>query len=799
MSNKCPKCQHVNPDDTVYCGKCGTQFPSSEKIEVTETIEAPKKELTRGTKFADRYEIIEELGKGGMGRVYRVEDTKLKQEVALKLIKPEITIDQKIIERFRNELKTARMIAHKNVCRMFDLGEKNGIHFITMEYVRGEDLKSFIHRSGQLAVGTAIRIAKQACEGLSEAHKLGVVHRDLKSNNIMIDKKGNVRIMDFGIARSLESKGVTGAGMMIGTPEYMSPEQAEGKEVDQKSDIYSLGIILYEMLTGRLPFEGGTTLSIALKHKVEKPPEPEKYNPRISEDLSRVILKCMAKDKDVRYQNGEELLSALSKVEKGLSAASKAAPTIKAKKEKQIEKKWHNSIAVLPFTDLSPQKDQEYFCDGMAEEIINSLTKIEDFKVVARTSAFSFKEKDIDIREIGKKLNVNTVLEGSIRKAGNRLRIMAQLINIADGYHIWSERFDRELEDVFAIQDEVTLAIVEKLKVKLLRGEKARLVKRHTDNPEAYNLLLKGTYYRQMLTAEGFKKAIECLQQALQKDPNYALAYSGLAGVYCAIAYYGNVPPNEAYPKAKAYVKKALDIDNTLAEAHAALGFIYTHYDWNWAAAEQELRQALESKPNSALIHLYYSWLLTFTERHEEAIFEAKRAQELDPVSSFINTYAGLTFIWASQYDKAIEVLRMTLTLNPNFYLPHFFLGWAYLGKSMLEKAIEEFEKAVNLSGRMPWNVMPLAATYYKLGKKAQAKKLFDSLKQRSRHEYVPPMVFFYDHLISGDLDQAFEWLERACNEHDSYLGWCRIVPVDYYHIPDEPKFKALLKKAGFE
>jgi len=309
MGVKCPKCQHENPEDLSFCGKCGAQLPSLEKVEVTETLETPKEELTRGTTLANRYEIIEELGKGGMGRVYRVEDTKLKQEVALKLIKPEIARDKKTIERFRNELKLARNIRHKNVCGMYDLGETEGAHFITMEYIRGEDLKSFIHRSGQLAVGTAVRIAKQVCEGLSEAHKLGVVHRDLKSSNIMIDKEGNVRIMDFGIARSLEAKGITGAGMMIGTPEYMSPEQVEGKKVDQRSDIYSLGIILYEMVTGRVPFEGETPFSIAFKHKSEIPRNPKEVNAQIPEDLSRVILKCLEKDKELRYQSAGEVRS----------------------------------------------------------------------------------------------------------------------------------------------------------------------------------------------------------------------------------------------------------------------------------------------------------------------------------------------------------------------------------------------------------------------------------------------------------------------------------------------------------
>ncbi|MGB6865902.1 MAG: serine/threonine-protein kinase, partial [Candidatus Aminicenantaceae bacterium] len=336
MINKCPKCKSDNPGTATFCADCGTQLPTIKDIEVTETIEAPKEELTRGTTFAGRYEIIEELGKGGMGRVYRVEDTKLEQEVALKLIKPEIAKDKKTIERFRNELKLARNIRHKNVCGMFDLGETEGANFITMEYVRGEDLRSLIRRIGQLPVGKSVSIANQICDGLAEAHRLGVVHRDLKSNNIMIDKEGNVRIMDFGIARSLETKGITGAGVMIGTPEYMSPEQVEGTDVDQRSDIYSLGVILYEMVIGRVPFEGDTPFTIGMKHKGETPKNPKELNTQISDDLNRVILRCLEKEKERRYQNAGEVRSELTNIEKGIPTTERIVPERKPLTSREI-------------------------------------------------------------------------------------------------------------------------------------------------------------------------------------------------------------------------------------------------------------------------------------------------------------------------------------------------------------------------------------------------------------------------------------------------------------------------------
>ncbi len=388
MGVRCPKCQHDNPHDTLFCGKCGTKLPSPEGFEGTKTLESPTEELTRGSVFAGRYEIIEELGKGGMGRVYRVEDKKVHEEVALKLIKPEIAKDKKTIERFRNELKIARKIRHKNVCAMYDLGEEKGRHYITMDYIPGQDLKGLIRQTGRLAISTAISIGKQVCEGLKEAHRVGVIHRDLKPNNIMIDKEGSVRIMDFGIARTVKDIGITGSGMMIGTPEYMSPEQVEGEEVDQFSDIYTLGIILYEMTTGTLPFKADTPFAVGIKHKSEAPRNPKELNPQISDDLSRLILKCMEKPQENRYQDVEEILEDLGKIEKGIPTTERQAVKIKPEEDPASEQKWEKSIAVLPFTNMSADLEQEYFCDGIAEEIINALTNVESLRIVARTSAF---------------------------------------------------------------------------------------------------------------------------------------------------------------------------------------------------------------------------------------------------------------------------------------------------------------------------------------------------------------------------------------------------------------------------
>jgi serine/threonine-protein kinase len=678
---------------------------------------------------------------------------------------------------------------------MHDFHEEEGTPFITMEYVAGEDLKSLIKKKRNIPIEEALSIARQVIVGLAEAHELGVVHRDLKPQNIMIDEKGRARIMDFGIARSVDAPGVTTTGMIIGTPDYISPEQAEGEKADQRSDIYSFGVILYEMVAGTLPFKGDTALSVAIKHKTQIPSDPRKLNPEVSEDLSRLILICMEKERDRRYQSAEELLSDLVKIEKGIPTAVKTIPAQEPARKLIGERKWRNSIVVLPFVDLSAQRDQEYFCDGMVEELINSLSRIKDLRVVARTSAFSFKGKDADIREIGKRLNVKTVLEGSVRKAGNKLRITTQLVNVEEDFPIWSDRYDRELEDVFAIQDDIAKSIVNALKIEVLGEKEAPLVKAHTENPEAYEAYLKGLFHCWKLSPENVALALDYYQLALEKDPNYALAYTGIAGVWAIRGIFGIEPSREALPKLKEAVLKALELDDTLAEAHYQLANIRYYFEWDWTGAEKAFQRAIELNPNYANMRLVYSSFLDMMGRPEQAIAEIEHALELDPLNFFAQGVFGLHLFNSRRYDDAIAQFSKTLRTEPKFPLAHEGLWVAFNQKQMDEEALAEAKKYFEvLDDREAAD--SLERGYAEAGYSGAMSLAAEKLAMRSKQTYIQPtqIARLYDH--AGEKDRALEWLEKAFKEHEPTLVSLNVWPQGA--LRDDPRFKDMLRRMNF-
>lgn len=735
-------------------------------------------------KQIQHYSILEKLGAGGMGEVWLAEDTRLERKVALKFL-PAGATSEEDKDRFIREAKTASALDHPNICTIHEIGEtEDGQTYISMAFYDGKTIKKLITNSAH-ELKKVLDIAIQMGEGLARAHREGIIHRDIKSSNVIVTNDGIVKIVDFGLAKISGSAQLTKSGISVGTAAYMSPEQIRGEEIDHRSDIWAMGVVLYEMVTGQMPFPGESDTAVIYSVLDRTFETVSTLRDDIPTGLEAIIEKAICKDLGKRYSKTEEMVADLKIVLKELETGQPG--TIRKKVTAP-------SIAVLPFKDMSPENDQEYFCDGMAEEIINALTQIKSLPVVARTSAFSFKSKELDVREIGKQLNVEHVLEGSIRKSGDRLRITVQLIKVLDGFHLWSERFDREMGDVFAIQDEISLAIVEHLKIELLGSEKTAIVKRHTDNPDAYSKYLKGIHF---LQTHKLRKAAEQFMEALQIDPDYAIAQVRLATVHYMGSFWGNVPPNEAYPTAKALIEKALSLDPSLAEARAAMGFINMTYDWDWEAAERELKQALQLNPHSALTHMYYSFLLTFAGRHTEAVSEARRAQELDPLSSFINDHVGNALFYAEEYDAAIEELLAVLALEPNNFLVHLHLGNAYRGKEMIDHAIAEYEAAVELSAGTPLAVTLLASTEYQFGDRTRAEELLDSLQQRSEQEYVPPTCLYWRYQLRGEEDEAYRYLQMACNEHDSFIIWARAYPFDIDIIFEGPRFEQLMNDIG--
>jgi serine/threonine protein kinase/Tfp pilus assembly protein PilF len=739
-------------------------------------------------KTISHYKILEKLGEGGMGIVYKAEDTKLKRTVALKFLPPELTRDAEAKERFIREARAASALDHPNICTIYEINEAEGQTFIAMAYVEGENLQKRIE-SGPLKIDEALGIAIYVAQGLQEAHERGVVHRDIKSANIMLTPRGQVKIMDFGLAKLGGVSQTSQIDTILGTVAYMSPEQAQGGEVDHRTDIWSLGVILYQMVAGRLPFKGEYEQAMVYSILNEEPEPVTDLQTGVTLELDRVLNKALAKTLEERYQNVKDLLFDLRAVKKALpSLLTRPLP----------------SIAVLPFANLSTDKEQDFFCEGMAEDIINALTNVGGLRVAGRTSAFSFRGKEVDMREIGKKLKVKALLEGSVRKLGNKLRITVQLINIADGFHIWSERYDRNIgelccpEDIFAIQDEISLAIVDKLKVELLEGEEAKIVKRHTEDLEAYNLYTRGRFFWNKRTEEGLKKAIEYFEKAIEKHPNYALAYAGLADSYITLQDYSPVSPKEIYPKIDEAIQRALEINGTLAEAHTSLAQI-TFRVWDWERSEREYKQALELNQNYATAHHWYALFLMYMDRFDEAIEEIRRAQKLDPLSLVISRNTALVFYYARRYDQALEKLNQTLEMDPSFSMAHAWRGRIHLQKSRYEEALREFKKESDISGRSD----PLVETwkglaYQRLGRKSAAQQVLDDLLERAKKSYVPPIALANLYFALGEADQGFQWLDKAYQEHDSTLLEIKVDP-GFDSVRSDPRFTALLKKMGLE
>jgi serine/threonine-protein kinase len=823
-----------------------------------------------GTKLG-HYEIRAKIGEGGMGEVYLAQDTKLDRKVALKILPADLASQRDRMERFIREAKSAAALSHPNIAQIFEIGEDRGTHFIAMEFIDGQTLRQLI-REGDTDLPRLLRYLQHAADGLAKAHAAGIVHRDLKPDNVMVTRDGHTKILDFGLAKLIEpaQTSFTGdraselatflqpqskPGLVLGTVGYMSPEQAQGKtqQIDQRSDIFSFGCILFEAVTGRKAFEGKDPIDSLNKIIREPAPPVSEYRPDLPNHLQRIVRRCLAKDPEDRYQTIKDVAIELRELRHELataagadvtltpattglgtttasvsSGATQSAPasvspiatgiwrhkliaaiiiTVLAlgamglgmflharKSEVAIE-----SIAVLPFQNKSAEGDTEYLSDGLTESLIYRLSQLPNLKVSPTSSVFRYKGKEIDPIKVGSELGVSAVLSGRIIQRGDNLTISAELVDVRSNKLLWGEHYDRKMSELLATQREISREIVDNLKLKVSPEEKG-LAKHYTESNEAYQLYLKGRFYWNKRTVEGMKRSLEYYNQAIEKDPNFALAYAGLADTYsllCGPEAGGDLPPNEALPKAKAAALNALQIDESLAEPHVSLGHVKYYYDRDWAGAEREFKRAIELNPHYATAHQWYAIYLSVIGREAEAIAEVKRAQELDPLSLSINVwFVRIVYEYSGQFDQAQDHLRKTLEIDPNFIQTHYRLGAVYEETGRYAEAITEIRQVMKLSEGKPHGIAVLARVYALAGKKEDAQKTLNQLLQMAKQRYVAPTSIALIYAALGDKDQAFAWLAEADKAHDLQIVRLKTDPM-FSRLRSDPRFDELVKRVG--
>ncbi len=738
---------------------------------------------------AARYQIKRELGQGGMAKVFLARDLKYEREVAVKVLRPDLAADVGV-SRFLHEIRTAARLHHPHILPLYDSDSADGLVYYVMPYIEGETLRQRLARERQLPVDQALQIAREVADALSYAHSAGVVHRDIKPGNILLDA-GHAVVADFGIARAV-GEGESASGHVIGTPAYMSPEQIDGsKYLDGRTDIYSLGCVLFEMLVGEPPFKGSTLTAVIANRLTSPVPSPRAFRDLVPEAVDAAVRKAMANLPADRFSTAAQFSEALGTpatvaIAVGAAQATMAQEVATAK-----------SVAVLPFENMSTDPENEYFSDGITDDIIAQLSKISALKVISRTSAMRYKKTTKNIATIAEELGVGTVLEGSVRRAGQRVRIVVHLVDPRTENHLWGETFDRQLSDIFEVQSEVAQQITGALSVALSPEEKQRVEKKATGSADAYNLYLLGRFHANKWSGADVEKGIEYYQLAIAKDPGYAVAYAGLADAYELLSIgFGSKPPVEYLAQAKAMALKALGMDSTLAEAYTSLAYARWLADLDWSGAEREFKRALELSSSYVMAHEWYAEYLAALGRHDEALASAKRAQQLDPLSVPVNRAVGWILYFGQRYDEAIDELRKALAMNPEFLGARLVLWWAYVAKGAHEQAIADIRREVEKPGSRTLKKLMLAYACASAGNREEASGLLWELEPKLEGETRLALLSALALAALNERDRAFQQLERAFEIRDPGLLFLKVAPWAE-PLRGDPRYGALVEKLG--